>query len=441
MKGRTRYAKSAGVNIAYQVVGEGPVDVLVAPGWVSHVEEAWEEQSYSRFLTKLVGFARLIIFDRRGTGLSDPVAHLPTLEERMDDVRAVMDAAGSERAFLVGISEGGPMCTLFAASHPERTAGLILCNTFACNIRSDDYPIGAARDEFRSLMDVVESRWGEGLTAEVFAPSRTGDADFKAGWGRFERLSVSPGGARKLIGMIEDIDVRDVLSTVNVPTLVIHRRGDQVISVSAGRYMAEHIAGARFVELEGKDHFIWTEGSDAYLDEIEHFVTGARSVATADRVLATVLFVDIVDSTRMLAELGDKRWGEVLDRFYTTLRRELDRFRGREIDSAGDGVFATFDGPARAIECACAVRDGVGPLGLAVRCGLHTGECEVIGDKVGGIAVHLGARVAATAEAGEVLVSSTVKDLVAGSELRFAERGTHELKGIPGAWNLFAVCR
>ena len=436
----TRYAKSGDVNIAYQVVGEGDVDLVFVPGWVSHIEYAWEEPTFRPFLERLASFARLILLDRRGTGLSDPIEQLPTLEERMDDLVAVMDAAGSERAFLMGISESGPMCILFAATYPKRAAGLVLCNTFARNVWSEDHPWAPPVAAYEGFRHSIDGSWGTGLTPVAFAPSRAHDEAFVRSWARFERRAVSKGGMRKIIDMVLDTDVRHVLPSLRVPTLVVHRTGDPWIRVEGGRYLAEHIPGAKIVEVPGVDHYPWVGDSDAILDEVQHFVSGSRRGAEPDRVLATVLFVDIVDSTRHLAAQGDRRWRDLLAQFYAILREGLERFRGREINATGDGLFATFDGPARAIRCACAARDAIAALGIATRTGLHTGECEVLGDnKVSGIAVHMGARVCATAEPNQVLVSSTVKDLVAGSGLRFQDRGVHELKGIPDPWRLYAV--
>ena len=439
MTPETQYAKSRDVNIAYQVASEGKVDLVFIPGWVSHVEYAWEEPSFAPFLERMAGFSRLILLDRRGTGLSDPVERLPTLEQRMDDLRSVMDAAGSERAFLFGISESGPMCALFAATYPERTAGLVLCNTFATGLRSGDYPWMLDAEGWSRMQQVIEAEWGTGITARIYAPSRAGDEAFERSWGRFERRAVSPGAMSKILGMCVDTDVRSVLPAIRVPTLVVHRTGDRATPVEGGRYLAEHIPGARLEEVTGIDHFPWVGDSDAILDEVEHFVTGRWHHAEPDRILATVLFTDIVDSTKQLAQRGDRSWRELLGQFYAALRAEIERYRGREIDTAGDGLFATFDGPARAIRCACATRQAIAPLGVALRAGLHTGECEVVGDKVSGIAVHLGARVCASAEPNEVLVSSTVKDLVAGSDLRFTGRGVHTLKGVPGGWHLYAA--
>ena len=437
----TRFAKSDDLHIAYQVVGDDahPLDLVLAPGWVSHVEHAWEEPHYAAFLRRLAGFSRLVLFDRRGTGLSDRVARLPTLEERMDDVRAVMDAAGSRRAALLGISEGGPMCTLFAATHPERTTALVLCNAFARNVRGDDHPWCLPTHLFQRLVDEIGDSWGQGRMAELLAPSLAGDREFVRRWARFERLAVSPGAAQMLLQMIADTDVREVLPLVRVPTLVVHRLEDQAARIEGARYLARRIAGARLVELPGGDHFPWVGDVDALVGEIEEFLTGARSAPEADRVLATVLFVDIADSTRRLAELGDRRWGALLERFLGLVRAEVRRFGGRLVDTAGDGGFATFDGPVRAIRCALALRDAVRTLDLALRAGVHTGECHFVGGRATGIAVHLGARVAAEAVPDEVLVSSTVKHRVAGADLRFEDRRARALRGIPGTWHLHAV--
>ena len=439
MQPETRYAKSGDVSIAYQVTGKGSLDLVFVPGWVSHVEHAWEEPSFAAFLHRLASFSRLIFLDRRGTGLSDAVAGLPTLEERMDDVRAVMDAAGSQRAALFGISEGGPMCSLFAATYPERTTALVLYGTMARGMRDVDYPWGVGDEQAIRFLDRIEREWGTGLTSRIFAPSIAQDERQVRSWGKFERLAVSPGGARVLFKMLLETDVRGVLPTIRVPTLVTHRAGDHATRVGGGRYIAAQIPGAKYVELSGIDHFPWVGSSDAVLDEVEEFLTGVRHGPEPDRVLATVMFTDIVGSTEHVAKLGDRRWRNVLDRYYDETRKYLTIFRGREVDTAGDGFFATFNGPARGIRCACAIRNTVTDLGIAIRAGLHTGECEVVGDKVSGLAVHLGARIAGLAEANEVLVSTTVKDLVAGSGLGFVDRGAHALKGIPGDWRLFAV--
>jgi pimeloyl-ACP methyl ester carboxylesterase len=433
----TRYAKSGDVNIAYQVVGDGPIDLVLVPGFVSHLEIDWELPRYAHFLERLAGFSRLILFDKRGTGLSDRPGGLPDLETRMDDVRAVMDAVGSERAALFGYSEGGPMCCLFAATHPERTTALALYGTYAKRQDPDpDYPWAATRLQREEYAAQVEREWG----AESDLSSYVSDADEVTiqWWRRRARASASPGAARDLILMNSQIDVRHVLPTIRVPTLVLHRRGDRDSRVDEGRYVAEHVPGARFVELEGVDHLPAVD-ADQIVDEIEEFLTGSRRVHETDRVLATVLFTDIVGSSERAARLGDGRWRELLLQHHADVRNELERWRGREVDTAGDGFLAAFDGPARGIRCACAVRDRVRALGIDVRAGLHTGECELVGEKVVGIAVHTGARVAAAAAAGEVLVSQTVKDLVAGSGIEFEERGEHELKGVPGRWRLYAV--
>ncbi len=439
MQPDTKYAKSGGVNIAYQATGKGNVELVFVPGWVSHIEYAWEEPSFAPFLERLASFSRLILLDRRGTGLSDPVDRLPTLEERMDDICAVMDAAGSQRAFLFGISESGPLCVLLAATYPERTVGLVLCNTFARNVYADDHPWAMTVDQWNEGLKRVESEWGTGITAQLFAPNRAADEAFRRSWGRFERHAVSPGAMHKLVRMAMDTDVRHILPSIRVPTLVVQRIGDQMTRVEGGRYLAQHIPGAKLVEVAGADHFPWVGDTDAILDEVEHFVTGVRRGAEPDRILATVLFTDIVDSTQRAAKLGDRGWRSLLERHHRMVRTELGRYRGREIETAGDSFLATFDGPARGIRCAHGITAGARQLGIDVRAGLHTGECELMGEKVGGIAVHIGARVAAAAGAGEVLVSSTVKDLVAGSGIRFADRGTHVLKGVPGEWRLFAA--
>ena len=357
----------------------------------------------------------------------------------MDDVRAVMDAAGSERAALFGISEGGPMCSLFAATYPERTTALVLYATMARGMRDADYPWGVDDDQAIRLLDRIERGWGKGMTPRLFAPSIAQDERQVRSWAKFERLAVSPGGARALFKTLLETDVRSVLPTIGVPTLVMHRTGDRAIPVGSGQHIAGQIPGAKYVELDGIDHFPWVGGADAVLDEVEEFLTGVRRGPEPDRVLATVMFTDIVGSTELAAALGDRRWRNVLDRYYDETRKYLRIFRGREVDTAGDGFFATFDGPARGIRCACAIRDAVTDFGITIRAGLHTGECEVVGGKVSGLAVHLGARVAGLAEANEVLVSTTVKDLVAGSGLAFVDRGTHTLKGIPGEWRLFAA--
>jgi pimeloyl-ACP methyl ester carboxylesterase len=432
---------SGEVNIAYQVVGEGPLDLVFVSGWVSNLDLMWEDPSYARFLRRLASFSRLILFDKRGTGLSDrvPETDLPTLEARMDDVRAVLDAAGAERAALLGHSEGGPMCLLFAATYPERTNALVLIGTYARRLIGEGYPFGATPEAYDAFLAEIADGWGGPVGLEVRAPSLADDERFRTWWSDYLRMSASPGAALALTRMNGQIDVRPALPTIEVPTLVVHRSGDRALPVEGARYIAERIRDVRLVELPGDDHLPFVGDQDAILDEIEEFLTGARRGAESDRVLATVLFTDIVGSTERAVELGDRDWRDLLDSHHVLVRRELERWRGTEVATAGDGFLATFDGPARAIRCACGVRDAVRGLGLEIRAGLHTGECEVRGDTIAGIAVHIGARVAALAAAGEVLVSSTVKDLVAGSGIEFDERGEHDLKGVPGRWQLYSV--
>jgi pimeloyl-ACP methyl ester carboxylesterase/DNA-binding CsgD family transcriptional regulator len=435
----TRYAKCGDVNLAYQVIGDGPIDLVYVPGWVSHLEYAWEEPGLARFLKRLASFSRLILFDKRGTGLSDRVAELPTLEQRMDDVRAVMDAVGSERAALLGTSEGGPMCILFAATYPERTNALIMIASYPRRLWAPDYPWGSTREESDSFLDQIERGWGGPVALARRAPSVAADEWFRNWWATYLRMSASPGAALALTRMNFEIDIRHVLPTVHVPTLIIHRTDDMAIRVEGSRYMAEQISGARYVELPGGDHLMFVGDQDVILDEVEEFLTGMRHGGDLDTVLVTVLFTDIVASTERATEQGDRRWRELLEAHYALVRQELVRFRGREVNTTGDGFLATFDGPARAIRCACAISTGVQRLGLQIRAGVHTGECQLVEDQVGGIAVHTGARISALAGAGEVLVSSTVKDLVAGSGIQFQDRGTHVLKGVRDEWRLFRV--
>jgi class 3 adenylate cyclase len=407
----------------------------MVPGFVSNVENYWDQPDLARFLNRLGSYARVVTFDKRGTGMSDRVTELPGLEQRMDDLRAVMDAAGMEQAALVGISEGAPLSVLFAATYPDRCRALVLYGSFSRF--SFWFPTEEALANFFSY---VEQSWGTGGSVQKFAPSRVNDASFQRWWGRNERLGASPAAVTALMRMNSQIDIGDILPAVRVPTLVIHRTGDKVVNVEGGRDMAAHIPGARFVELPGIDHIFYVgESADEISDAIEEFLTGSRTPVPVDRILATVLFTDIVGSTEKAAALGDQRWRDLLDNHHATIRRNLERFRGREVKTTGDGFLATFDGPARGVRCAYAIAQEIKPLGIEVRAGLHTGECEMIGNDVGGIAVHTGARVAALAAAGEVLVSSTVKDLVAGSGLRFSDRGTHLLKGIPGDWRIFTV--
>jgi pimeloyl-ACP methyl ester carboxylesterase len=440
----TRYARSGDVNIAYQVAGDGPVDLLYVPGWVSNIEMMWENPPMAHLLERLSSFSRLILFDKRGTGLSDRVSNdqLPTLEERMDDVRAVLEAVGSERAALFGHSEGGSMCMLFAATYPHRTNALITLGSFAkrCD-PDDDYPWAPTAEDREQAALEIERNWGRLRPEDVeyYAPSKVGDEQFVRSLEQYLRRAASPGAAANFIRMNSYADVREILPTIQVPTLVLHRTGDRDVALAEGRYLADRIPGAKFVEMAGDDHWISAGDVDALADEIEEFVTGTRPIPEPDRVLATVLFTDIVGSTQRAVELGDHRWRELLGAHDAAVRRELERFRGREVDTAGDGFLATFDGPARAVRCALSIGSAVQELGIDVRAGIHTGECELDGDKVRGIAVHTGARVAALAGPGEVLISQTVKDLTAGSGLEFADRGVHELKGVPGEWRLYAA--
>ncbi|HJR52489.1 MAG TPA: adenylate/guanylate cyclase domain-containing protein [Gemmatimonadota bacterium] len=437
----TRYAKSGNVNIAYQVLGEGPVDLVYVPGWVSNLEVAWEHPGLARFFRRLAAFSRLVLFDKRGTGLSDrvPPDHLPTLEQRMDDVRAVMDEVGSERAVLMGHSEGGNMCVLFAATYPERTEALITFGIYVKRIRSTDYPWAPTPEERQEWLDLLARGWGGTVDLSTIAPSVAEDEAFARWWSRYLRMSAEPQSAVALGRMNTQIDVRAVLPTIRVPTLVLHNVGDRDVKIDEARYIAGQIPNARLVELPGEDHIPWTSGLDAILDEVEAFVTGSRPRVEPDRVLATVLFTDIVDSTGWAGRLGDAAWRDRLEAHQRMVRGELDHHRGREVKTTGDGFLATFDGPARAIRCARQIRDEAQREGLGVRAGLHSGECEMMGGDVGGIAVHIAARVLAEASPGEILVSRTVKDLVAGSGLSFEERGARALKGLEGEWQLFAV--
>jgi pimeloyl-ACP methyl ester carboxylesterase len=437
----TRYAKTGLVHIAYQVVGTGPIDLVYVPGFVSHLEVAWENVAYERFVRRLATFSRVILMDKRGTGLSDPVPlqDLPTLEQRMDDLLSVLDATGSERAVPLGVSDGCPLSILFAATHPARTTALVLYGGWARTLSAPDYPIGRDRGDFEELVERTEAEWGHGRALRLVNPSVADDPYIQRWWSRWERMAASPATAAGLLRLAFEGDVRAVLPTVRVPTLVLHRADDGWVPVHHGRYLGEHIPGARYVELPGSDHTPWIGDQDQVTDEVETFLTGHRPAPEPDRILATVLFTDIVESTRVAAQLGDRRWREVLAEHNALVRNKLDRHRGREVHTAGDGFLATFDGPARAIRCAFEISTGVRELGIEVRAGLHAGEIELAGEDIQGIAVHIGARVAATAGAGEILVSSTVKDLVSGSGFEFEDRGLHALKGVPGEWRLFSV--
>jgi len=436
----TRYARSNGVNIAYQVVGDGPRDLVYVPGWISNVEVMWEEPAMARFLERLSQFSRLILFDKRGTGLSDPVAvdALPGLDERMDDLRAVMDAVDSRSATLLGHSEGGNMCILFAATYPARTEGLILAGCYAKRVWSPDYPWAPTPAQRAADIEETERTYGDPDQLPTWlAPSRMGDERFRNWLARYMRLGASPRAAAHLLEMNTLIDTTNVLPSIQVPTLGLYRSEDQDVSVEEGRWVADRIPGAVFVEIPGADHLLNAAGSEEMLAEIEEFMTGRRSTIPSERALATVLFTDIVGSTERASAAGDRRWKELLEEHHRRVRGQLARFRGTEVDTAGDGFFATFDGPARAVRCARSIVDSVASLGIEVRAGVHTGEVETIDGKVGGMAVVIGARVGALAGSSEVLVSQTVKDLTAGSGLAFEDAGERELKGVPDRWRLY----
>jgi len=435
----THYVKSDDVYIAYQIVGEGPLDLMFVPGFVSNVEAIWQSPDRSRFFRRLASFCRVILFDKRGTGMSDRGSQIFTLEQRMHDVQAVLNEVGSERAALFGISEGGPMSLLYAATYPERTAALVLYGCYAKRSWSPDYTFGWKDEQWKRVLDNFGHHWGtpRGVSATMWAPSIAGDPRAAEDLAAYFRASASPGAAVSIMSMNREIDVRHILPATRVPTLILHRTAEHVIDVEHARYMARHIPGAKLVELPGEDHMAWFGDQDSILDEVEQFLTGRRHAHEPERVLATVLFADIAGSTARAATLGDNSWRELLEAFYARVRQILHQYRGREISTSGDASLATFDGPARAVRCASAIRDTVRSLNLEVRCGLHTGECELVGNDITGIAVHTGARVAALAAPGEVLVSQTVRDLVAGSGLVLEECGTYTLKGVPNEWRLF----
>jgi class 3 adenylate cyclase len=438
--GPVRYAQSGDVHIAYQVVGEDERDLVLVQGFMSHLDLAWENPELARMFRSLASFSRLILFDKRGTGLSDRSVGAPTLEERMDDLRAVMDAAGSEHAVLMGISEGAPMCLLFAATYPERTDALVLHGGMARSTEAPDYPWAPPADGLvEAAQELVMPVVYEAEDIDIWMPSLADDRQAKQWLARYRRAGVSPDGIQKIYETFLEIDVRHVLPTLRVPTLVLHRRGDRVVNRRAGEWMADQIPGARYVELPGQDHMPWVGDLDGVIEEIREFLTGVRVAPEPDRVLATVMFTDVVGSTERAVALGDRRWKETLDAHDEAVRQQLVAFRGREVNTTGDGFLATFDGPARAIRCGHAIADAARRLGVDVRVGLHTGEVEARGDDIGGVAVHIGQRVSAHAEPCEILVSNTVKDLVAGSGIEFDDRGPHELKGVPGTWTLYAA--
>jgi len=437
----TKYARSGDYHIAYQTLGEGPPDIVSLSAWFSHVEANWDVAPFAGLLRRFASIGRVISFDKRGTGLSDPVPlqSLPTLEEWMDDLRAGLEAVGSERAAILATLDGGVMAMLFASTYPERTSALVLLDCWARMARVPDYPIGVPQHVIDAAVDFYDENWGTGAQLDFLSPDQAGDTELRRALAKFERQAASPGAAAAMRRMVLEVDVRHVLPSIQVPTLVLQHADGRVVRVGHGRYLAEHIPGAQYVELPGSDAGAWGQDLEPILDEIEEFLTGVRPLAQADRVLATVLFTDVVDSTKHAATRGDRAWRNLLERHRDLVRRQLERHRGREVNTAGDGFLATFDGPARAIHCASAIIQGSRALGVEIRAGLHTGEVELMGDDVGGIAVHIGARVSALAGSGEVLVSSTVKDLVAGSGIEFEDRGSHELKGVPGEWRLYAV--
>ena len=442
MKSEIRYATSRdGQSVAYQICGEGAVDLVFVPDWVGNLEVMWEESSLARFLERLARYARVICFDKRGTGLSDPVplGAIPTWEEWMYDVGTVMDAAETRQAAIFGHGDGGVMALLFAATHPDRTTALILADAYARRARAPDYPWGVPAQVIPRMVEFILGEWGTGAAAHDGAPSLADDPSFIQWRGRYERLAMSPGQFGPIYPLTYERDVRSVLPTIRVPTLILHRVGNRYVRVGNGRYLAEHIEGAQYVEIPGEDHFFHAGDLEAMLGPVQEFLTGSRVLPEPERVLATVLFTDIVGATALAERLGDAAWRDLLQRHHEVVRRELTHFRGHEIDTAGDGFFASFEGPARGVRCALAIRDNLRTLGLEIRAGLHTGECERTGDKLAGIAVHIGARVAGLAEGGEVLVSRTVRDLVAGSGLAFVDRGFHELKGVSDRWQLYTA--
>ena len=438
----TKYAKSGDVNIAYQVIGDGPVDLMYAAGWVTNIEVMWEDPGFSRFLKRLASFSRLITFDKRGIGLSDPVPtqELADLDIRMHDMLAVMDAAGSERATLFGHSEGGSTCVRFAHSHPERTDRLILAFSYAKRLRSEDYPWAPTMEERVAESETFEATWADPqIVADYYAPSRADDQAFVAWLTRYLRLSASPRAAAALDDGSTHIDVTGLLPEIRVPTLCLYRLDDPDVKIEEGRYIASKIPNAKLVEVPGRDHFFWAGDHEPLLEEIEEFVTGMRGSAEPDRIVATVLFTDIVASTELAASIGDQKWRDLLQRHDAVVREGLTRWRGTEVKTTGDGFLATFDSPTQAIRFGTGLPAAMHPLGIEVRCGLHTGEMEIPDNDVAGLAVHIAARISALAGPSEVLVSRTVKDLVAGSGIDMASRGTHTLKGVPDQWEVFEV--
>ena len=434
-----KYARSGDVNIAYQVVGDGPIDLVLTFGWVSHLAYIWEQPAIASFLDRLASFTRLILYDKRGTGMSDRVYPLPSLEQRMDDVRAVMDAAGSARAVVMGISEGGVMSTLFAATYPERAVALIINGSYPSWLQRPYYPWGVSNERRDKALATVEQTWAEGSGMWAYAPSQLANPEVEAWWGRFKQMSASPRDGADLIRMNGQIDIGDVLPSIRVPTLVIHATGDKVAPVEAGRYFAEHIPGARILELDSDDHWFYFLHSDVVLGEIQEFLTGARETSVPDTMLATVLATEVAQAGAHAVFLGDRRWHDLVDRHHAVVRKALVRYHGREIDAGERGITAVFDGTARAVRCAIDVRDELLHLGLRIRAGVHAGECEMKDGRPRGVALHVASSVMEFAQPGEVLVSGTVKDLVVGSGLEFADRGVRVFSGIPGSWSLYSA--
>ena len=435
---QTRFAKAGNVHIAYQVVGSGPIDVVFVPGILSHVDLWWEDPRSARFFERIASYARLILFDKRGLGASDRSSEWAPLEERIDDLRAVLDATASRRPVLLGVSEGGPMSLLFAATHPERCRALCIVGGFARLVRGEDYEHGLPPDAFDEVFASYVERWGQPALIDVLAPSIANDEQERARWARFERIAANPSAIRAAGRNLREIDLRAVLPQVGVPTLIVHAGGDIAIPRGLGSYLAEHIRGAKYVEYEARDHAFWLH-PEPIGDAVQEFLTGAAAASDGSRVLSTVAFVDVARSTEMAAQVGDAAWVGLLGRYRAIAHEELARFRGRPLDEAGDGVLAAFDGPARAVRYAQTVRDRSRELGIELRAGVHTGECERVGDKLAGIALHIGARLAQLAEPGEIVLSGTVRDLVSGSGLSFRDRGSQALRGVPGEWRLFAL--
>ncbi len=434
-----RYARSDSVNIAYQVVGDGPVDLVLVLGWVSHLAYVWELPAIAAFLHRLASFSRLILFDKRGCGMSDRVHPLPTLEQRMDDVRAVMDAAGSNKAALLGISEGGVMSALFAATYPDRTAGLIIDGSYPSALRRPGYPWGLTEEQFEKILLRARDAWGQVAGMERYAPSQAQNPEVAKWWATFTQMSASPGDAQDLMRMNLLIDIRDALPAIQVPTLIVHARGDKIAPIEAGRYFAEHIPKARLLELDSDDHWPYFGDADQVLGEIQEFLTGVRFAPAPETMLATVLCTNVTQAGAHAVWLGDRQWNDLIDRHHVVVRRALARYGGREIEAGERGVTAVFDGTARAVRCALDVRDELLDLGLRIRAGLHTGECEIHGGRPRGVALQVASNVMGVAQPGEVLVSGTVKDLVVGSGLEFADRSSREFPGVPGSWSLFAA--